>query len=1195
MRQKIEKLHEILSQEDTLLFVGSGVSLWSGLPTWTGLIEELADFLNRLGRPSALVMQEAKRGDLLQAASYGFSKLTPSEIGQFMRQVCRAGESKPHNIHELIVKMGPRCFITTNYDDLLEQALRNWRPDVAFGSAVTNRHVPAIADLVQSRKQNFVFKPHGDVYDIDSVILTREQYRLLLPQGERHATLDALKTLMLTRPIVYIGFGLRDPDFLYLKDVMGNIYRGANVDHYAIMADISNEEEEYWLKNFGLHLVSYETTTDEKGKRSHFPLISFLNNFEKRNVHAAEVTLSSLEEHLLLARYAAGVVQRLEDKQKHAIQLYVSRVKAEEDKVRFRALDYMPLTIPKVTAETTGGAIFIGGAGSGKSHSIRNCVEVLARRLRDTTIEGSSLDSVQVPILCDLKLYDGDLEKLINSQLPALLNVRSLSRKFNLCIFMDSFNEMDNAYIEGSIFREDFELISSFLKNTRFFFGSRDGAGLQFTGFKKFMMKPVHEEQVKDFFVGNHLSLPRNITSEHLRVFSLPIYLKFAAEGQFKIKTDTRAIEIYNNIILSYVERFRSRFDLPENLDIADILSTVAINCLDAGTETFSAAELYRGLASVFIDNPHIVQDAVNWMLSEQLLVSYSGSRLSFMHQSITEYLASCKIVDEIRDNPHVVMEKIKHTRWDNALLMCAGMMDDDSAAVYFRNLLNFDFKVAVGSLRYSQIDTKNTVGYLIDYISENPSVLNSEFGTLWFVKKSIVVCQEHLPQLKDLLGRGGRATELAAELMIELDPCVAKPYLLRLIIEKPNSYNLLVNSIANNLKGYVNVEDVKTLGDYCDQIESEKGLEGALALSGFCSAVGKLLGTLPVVDVYAAMFPNASDVNVASVRRAAFAQALYEGSSIRHLEFCLELLLKGENEVVFNISSRYDFGSGDIFNIHHVDALVESLLPSADISSNEWAFEALRKICVVRRDLGDYLSIVADSRSGFERSALLIAAGADTSIVFDGLREFVKSNSGVGNFGSFLGRIDMSWEGHEDLFVSLLKLKDVRLARSILKGSNPPDLGNVRGFNLGEMNWWVEWIRDLLADRETWVAMQVSWLTGTYCGAVGRLELLKIVNDKSVPLLDIADLSVLPYIKDLSVDELEDWALERLIELEVRNGLGFRGCLSRIADNALVTSRLLPKLAYAEGERRSNLVRIIRDIGERLGQRFINDLGDRI
>lgn len=54
-------LKKILAQSDTIIFVGSGISLWSGLPTWSGMIEELARFLERGTGNADLVGAEAKK------------------------------------------------------------------------------------------------------------------------------------------------------------------------------------------------------------------------------------------------------------------------------------------------------------------------------------------------------------------------------------------------------------------------------------------------------------------------------------------------------------------------------------------------------------------------------------------------------------------------------------------------------------------------------------------------------------------------------------------------------------------------------------------------------------------------------------------------------------------------------------------------------------------------------------------------------------------------------------------------------------------------------------------------------------------------------------------------------------------------------------------------------------------------------
>jgi hypothetical protein len=183
----LNRLKALLQYPDTVMFIGSGISGWSGLPTWPQAIELLAKRLDEDGMGGDLVRAEASRGDLLQAASYGFDKLTKHQVGEFIRSLCRYGTAKPSEIHHRIVEFGARCYITTNYDNLIEESIRTWQPNRSMRPPITNRQLTEMAEIVHARATDFIFKPHGDASDSESIILTREQYRQLLPSGERHA------------------------------------------------------------------------------------------------------------------------------------------------------------------------------------------------------------------------------------------------------------------------------------------------------------------------------------------------------------------------------------------------------------------------------------------------------------------------------------------------------------------------------------------------------------------------------------------------------------------------------------------------------------------------------------------------------------------------------------------------------------------------------------------------------------------------------------------------------------------------------------------------------------------------------------------------------------------------------------------------------------------------------------------------
>ena len=147
----------------------------------------------------------------------------------------------------------------------IKESLRRWQPAHPF-QVVTNRQ-PFEEAILSKPGRSILFKPHGDVGDIGSIVLTREQYRKLLEGGDWKHTLETLKTLLVTRRVVYLGSRLRDPDFLLLRDVLANTWKGGTRDHYAIMADVGDGEMRYWRRNYGIDLVSYQTLARPDGSR----------------------------------------------------------------------------------------------------------------------------------------------------------------------------------------------------------------------------------------------------------------------------------------------------------------------------------------------------------------------------------------------------------------------------------------------------------------------------------------------------------------------------------------------------------------------------------------------------------------------------------------------------------------------------------------------------------------------------------------------------------------------------------------------------------------------------------------------------------------------------------------------------------------------------------------------------------------
>lgn len=142
IRRKIKKA---IAEDGTVLFVGAGISTWCDIPGWGRLLEDMADYVDRVGGDSAGI-RKYKDSQPLLAADLAKRELTGEQYHGFLKSEMRVRTSKPGEIHQLLLDLGINCYITTNFDRLLERAIRaNGRRGRL--KVVTNTDVQQCVDL----------------------------------------------------------------------------------------------------------------------------------------------------------------------------------------------------------------------------------------------------------------------------------------------------------------------------------------------------------------------------------------------------------------------------------------------------------------------------------------------------------------------------------------------------------------------------------------------------------------------------------------------------------------------------------------------------------------------------------------------------------------------------------------------------------------------------------------------------------------------------------------------------------------------------------------------------------------------------------------------------------------------------------------------------------------------------------------
>ena len=1195
----IENLKKILKQEDTVLFIGSGVSLWSGLPSWTELIQELVNFIKENGLDANLTEQELKRGDLLQAASYGFDKLTKPQFAQFIRKASRIETAQPQDIHNRITALGPTCYITTNYDKLLEKSFQRWKSSTYFRTVV-NTQLTETAEIVGARANNFLFKLHGDAENSESIILTREQYRALNSGGELHHALETTKTLMLSRPVVYIGFGLRDPDFLYLKDLLINTYKGGARDHYAIMADIGDQEKDYWRRNFGIHLIDYQTISRSDGKRDHFPILKLLDELRTVETEKTSSTFVLNAEFILsLNRHSAKYF---------GFETFISHLPLvahpiednKKGKLNFR---FYEAAIEKLLDNGPDRFILIGLPGGGKSYSLKASVTRLSKTLSKNCIDDSiKIYETIVPIYIDLKLYEGNLVELIEQNIPAGMNFLLLCSNLKVKLYLDAFNEIPKEYIESKTWNSDF---SNLLKkyNLSLVISSRTIDGLEELEFPKFNLDSIDKEFIKIKLSQSQIEIKSLFRNEIITLLQKPFFYKLIFENKLEIESEINPQRIYLSLISSINKKFNDRFDV--NINLLDPLSIAAMETLDNGEEAFKIEILtrYIDLELNKFPNASITSlDTINWLVSQDFLTPIINERVCFFHQSVTEYLAATRL-SALFVNNNILKEKISFRRWDQALFLCLSLLKKEDAEKFLDTVIDIDFELALSAIKYLEEDTGEIVERLLKEIGAATSKdfeWQSQIGHR--IRHSIPIAKSHTNILRQLINKGNLLGGAAVGCLIDLLGDDFKSEALNLLADYCDDYNFC-SEIGRSIKRYITKDDIHTLITLCQKVQEKFDAGKTNKFDGFDSALGNIMEEFDPKIVFSTFYNKSLKPEDQQVQLEVLCDYLQNCRSNEGLKICTQLLSLGIDKVAVEINFILSFSKEEdnidysIFEPEHIKLLIK--ITKKNISENsDWALSSLYNIFLKREDLKLYAEENVNKSNGILKAALCysISKSKEHTLVFQAFEDLLKmdfKSLQKEKFKLLTHMNELNWIGQEKLFVQLLKLKNVKLAYYLcdclaLDRKNESNLI----FDIGPINWWLEWFAEFIESKsKEWMFTdRVPMVITSYISKVKRQEFISEFNNPKSKYRKILSRIIFRKMGDLKLDDFTEEALSYFFKELKSQKIDFLNgnILSDIATEKFVTERMLPLLKNTKGVEHNNLEIIIEKIGRKHKRRYL-------
>jgi len=225
MNEHLRTIRTAIDNDKLVIFVGSGVSYDSSLPSWGQLIDAMKNAL------------EEESSNYLKIAEKYYQAYGRNTFYSRLSEHFPEG-SEPNELHRLLLELRPRHIVTTNWDNLLEkEILRQGR---LYFTVVTDDM------LASSPSSQLLIKMHGDL-DHRNIVIRESDYAGYA--DSRPLIENYVKSLFSTNVVLFVGYSLSD----YNLDQILSWTRSRTTDAppcYLVLTEtgISPSETNYYIK-----------------------------------------------------------------------------------------------------------------------------------------------------------------------------------------------------------------------------------------------------------------------------------------------------------------------------------------------------------------------------------------------------------------------------------------------------------------------------------------------------------------------------------------------------------------------------------------------------------------------------------------------------------------------------------------------------------------------------------------------------------------------------------------------------------------------------------------------------------------------------------------------------------------------------------------------------------------------------------
>ena len=257
-----EEIGQAALNGELVLFVGAGVSMLLGLPSWSGLADKVLEELRGKGFLDYSEVNQLSALDPRKRLSIATAIAGENGYAVKYKDYLKHDPSGGEGIYRALNDIGCMC-VTTNYDELLSPRYKDVEADAG---SVT----PAPVNRISERERLFagllnepgtVVHLHGCSAKSETMIVTTRDY---LEHYDHENVKEFLEQLFKEKVILFLGYGLEEAEILEHILRRGRALGKGDRRRFSLQGFFLSQEplyrrlRKYYETSFGVHMIGFE-------------------------------------------------------------------------------------------------------------------------------------------------------------------------------------------------------------------------------------------------------------------------------------------------------------------------------------------------------------------------------------------------------------------------------------------------------------------------------------------------------------------------------------------------------------------------------------------------------------------------------------------------------------------------------------------------------------------------------------------------------------------------------------------------------------------------------------------------------------------------------------------------------------------------------------------------------------------------